>query len=66
MNDYTNRVANTDKIPVSFKAHFDDSPNRVGRRWVWEFKFADGGTWATYNAARGMRLRNEMMKMGRV
>jgi hypothetical protein len=48
-------------VPVAFETIFDWSPQRVGRRVIWKFTYADGSTLSTYNSKKGMRLRNLML-----
>jgi hypothetical protein len=64
---YSARVGKTDeKVPVRMSATMDTSPARVGRRMIWQFKFEDGSSLATYNSRKGFRLANLMMKAGRL
>lgn len=64
MPDYsaTVKADNEDAIPVSCSGVMDMDPNRVGRRMIWQFKYADGSSLATYSSKKGFRLRQLMMK----
>jgi hypothetical protein len=50
------------RIPLRVEGIMDMSPQRVGRRMIWKFHYADGSTEATYNSKKGFRLANLMMK----
>jgi hypothetical protein len=66
-NDYSDRVGKPDEqVPVAMRSSMDMSPARVGRRMIWQFKFEDGSSLATYNSRKGFRLANLMMKAGRL
>lgn len=64
-NAYTAQVGPA-RIPVKVNGYMDMSPQRIGRRMVWKFTYADGSTEATYSAKKGFRLTELMMKEGRI
>lgn len=64
-NTYVAHVG-PDRVPVKVEGYMDMSPQRVGRRMVWRFTYADGSTDATYNSKKGFRLTELMQKEGKL